>query len=130
MSNAWKRICFHAMPLVRLQARLHMQAGPNRRHDADDALSAFVHWGRISSELESRPFRVAEDGVRYQTTCGRRLPGPRLKGFCVLCVSQPQDHRSTSCCDLSYCNLEYSALASFRMGMSGSASFQTSKKSL
>jgi hypothetical protein len=35
-----------------------------------------------------------------------------------------------NCVALSYCSFAYSALASFRMGMSGSASFQSVRKSL
>jgi hypothetical protein len=39
-------------------------------------------------------------------------------------------NKATSRTFSSYCSFAYSALASFRMGMSGSASFQSVRKSL
>ena len=55
-------------------------------------------------------------GVRDSQTIVGIIPRLGSIGYCIPAAS--------------YCSFAYSALASFRMGMSGSASFQSVKKSL
>jgi len=69
------------------------------------------------------------DAIEFALTGGiSRLAGKRTVGLTVL------RHGPHVVCDgerfLSYCNFANSALASFRIGMLGSASFQGVRKSL
>ena len=67
-----------------------------------------------------------------------RLEAQRRGGFSARSITANQALTSASrvneckrlIASVDYCNFAYSALACFRMGMSGSASFQSMRKSL
>src|SRR5262249_38214737 len=106
-------------------------------------LSVYSRYGRHARGVAMRPFPskssdsfVASAAASIATEWSEPVPGRELHPLKSKRLSRrtlsPMDPNPviTTVASTDYCSLEYSAFACFRMGMSGSASFQRSRKSL